>query len=360
MNRPIERQRRGARSARRPHGAAPSNPHRSQPPPDPPWSLVGFGLPKLYRNECFALTCDARVARDPVQRTWSARADPRAYQIAVLLGLHAYAFLWLEFDLGLEQVLVTFASALLVQYPCTRFWKLPRFDPKSACISANSLCLLLRTDLLLLAALAAAISIASKFVIRVNGKHVFNPTNLGLVALLTATDAVWVSPGQWGSVALLAGLMACLGGLVVHRALRSDVALAFALVYAALLFGRSLYLGEPMAIPIHRLQSGALLLFTFFMISDPKTTPDSRPGGRSSARWSPSARGTSSSACIRTNGLLWSLAFWSPLVPLLDRWLPAGATTGPPRAPDWPGSRHGPLSSPLATRAPLTAERILR
>ena len=53
---------------------------------------------------------------------------------------------------------------------------------------------------------------------------------------------------------------------------------AFIAFYCALMFGRSIYLGEPMAIPLHRLESGALLLFTFFMISDPKTTPDSRAG----------------------------------------------------------------------------------
>jgi len=46
--------------------------------------------------------------------------------------------------------------------------------------------------------------------------------------------------------------------------------------------GRSLYVGEPLTIPFHRLESGALLLFTFFMISDPKTTPDSRADGSSS------------------------------------------------------------------------------
>ena len=53
---------------------------------------------------------------------------------------------------------------------------------------------------------------------------------------------------------------------------------AFIVFYCALVFGRSLYLGEPLTIPLHRLESGALLLFTFFMISDPKTTPDSRAG----------------------------------------------------------------------------------
>ena len=96
--------------------------------------------------------------------------------------------------------------------------------------------------------------------------------------MLLLTDQVWVSPGQWGSVAFFAFLMACLGGLVVNRASRSDVTYAFIAFYCALMFGRSIYLGEPMAIPLHRLESGALLLFTFFMISDPKTTPDSRAG----------------------------------------------------------------------------------
>ena len=72
------------------------------------------------------------------------------------------------------------------------------------------------------------ITISSKFLLRLRGKHIFNPTNFGLVALLLMTDAVWVSPGQWGNVAFFGFLMACLGGLVVHRALRSDVAIAFA------------------------------------------------------------------------------------------------------------------------------------
>ena len=44
--------------------------------------------------------------------------------------------------------------------------------------------------------------------------------------------------------------------------------------WSAALLGRAAWLGDPPAIPLHQLQSGALLLFAFFMISDPKTTPD--------------------------------------------------------------------------------------
>ncbi|PYO55606.1 MAG: Na+-transporting NADH:ubiquinone oxidoreductase, subunit NqrB, partial [Candidatus Rokuibacteriota bacterium] len=72
----------------------------------------------------------------------------------------------------------------------------PGFDPRSALISGLSLCLLLRTNSLTLAVLTAALAIASKFVLRVGGKHVFNPTNFALVAMMLLTGAVWVSPGQ--------------------------------------------------------------------------------------------------------------------------------------------------------------------
>ena len=48
--------------------------------------------------------------------------------------------------------------------------------------------------------------------------------------------------------------------------------------YGLLLIGRALWLGDPLSIPLHQLQNGALLIFAFFMISDPKTTPNT-------ARW---------------------------------------------------------------------------
>ncbi|HEV7785505.1 MAG TPA: hypothetical protein VGQ28_09235 [Thermoanaerobaculia bacterium] len=149
--------------------------------------------------------------------------DPRLYQILVLACLLVYGVARLDFEIGAGRALLLLGTALLTQLACTRLARLPFFDPKSALISGLSLCLLLRTSSALLAALAAAVTIGSKFVLRVHGKHVFNPTNLGIVALMLATGHVWVSPGQWGSAAFLGFLVACLGGLVVNRAARSDV-----------------------------------------------------------------------------------------------------------------------------------------
>jgi Na+-translocating ferredoxin:NAD+ oxidoreductase RnfD subunit len=65
---------------------------------------------------------------------------------------------------------------------------------------------------------------------------------------------------------------------VLGAARRADIALFFLGTHAALLLARAVWLGDPLAIPLHQLQSGSLLIFTFFMISDPKTSPDSRLG----------------------------------------------------------------------------------
>ena len=122
------------------------------------------------------------------------------------------------------------------------------------------------------------IAIGSKFVLRIDGKHIFNPAGFAIVVLLITFEGVWISPGQWGSAVWFAALLCFFAILVLAAARRSDVAIFFLASHAALLFARAAWLGDPLAIPIHQLQSGSLLIFAFFMISDPRTTPDSRLG----------------------------------------------------------------------------------
>ena len=246
--------------------------------------------------------------------------DPRLYQVATLASLLVYGMGWLEFGVTFARVCVVLLTVVVTQAICDRL-RGASVNIRSALISGLSLCLLLRTNRTELAILAAVIAIAGKFV-RFRGKHIFNPTNGALVAMLLLTDQVWVSPGQWGSLVFFAFLMACVGGIVVTRAARADVTCAFIAYYCALLFGRSVYLGEPLGIPLHRLESGALLLFTFFMISDPKTTPDSRAGRVLFAALVAFGAWYVQFRLFRTNGLLWSLAACSLMVPLIDRLLP--------------------------------------
>jgi enediyne biosynthesis protein E5 len=274
--------------------------------------------------------------------------DPRLYQIATLAALLVYGWIWLEFDITPSRAALLLGAVLATQWLCSRIWGLARFDPRSALISALSLCLLFRTNEPALAVAAAVIAVASKFLVRIGHKHIFNPTNLAVVSLLLLSDRVWVSPGQWGSVAWFAFLMASAGSLVVTRAARADVTVAFLASWVALVAGRSWWLGEPVAIPLHRFQSGALLLFAFFMISDPKTTPDSRPGRLIFAALVALGAWYWQFRLFRTNGLLWSLAACSCLVPLIDRWLPAAAYAWP--APLVSPAKDAPYASPSRRR----------
>jgi Na+-transporting NADH:ubiquinone oxidoreductase subunit NqrB len=250
------------------------------------------------------------------------RFDPRLYQIGALALLLLYGIFALGFDITLLRAALLVGAAIGTQALCARLKNVP-FDPRSAAISGLSLSLLLRSESIALLLAGAVIAVASKFVVRIRGKHIFNPTNIAIVALMLLSKHVWVSPGQWVNVAFFGFLIACIGGLVVNRAARSDVTYAFIVAWSVLVIGRSLWVGEPLTIPIHRLENGALLLFTFFMISDPKTTPDSRAGRILFAALVAFGGWYINYRLFRTNGILWSLAAAALVVPLIDALLPA-------------------------------------
>ena len=254
--------------------------------------------------------------------TRNKKIDPRIYQITVLTVLVIYGVIFLDFEISMGYTVTVLFSTLATQYFCSKIVGLSRFDIRSPLISGLSLCLLLRTNYLSLAALAGLITIASKFFIRWNGKHLYNPTNFGLVAMLLLSNKVWVSPGQWGSAAFFGFLLACLGGFVVNHSRRSDVTYAFLFGYIGLLFGRSFWLGDPISIPLHQIQNGAFLIFTFFMISDPKTTPDSRTGRILFAFLVAIGAFLTQYYFYHTNGLLWSLVLVGMITPLLDCFIP--------------------------------------
>lgn len=244
--------------------------------------------------------------------------DPRYYQIAVLTSLVCYGVVALDFGIHWQNAVVIVTSALATQYLGTLCVGLPRFDPLSPLITSLSLTLLLRTDEAGLAAAAAVIAISSKFLIRMRSKHVFNPANLGLVTLILASDHAWVSSGQWGSATIGALTLACLGFLVLTRARRAETTLGFLLIYAALLFGRALWLGDPITIPLHQLQNGALLIFAFFMISDPKTAPNTATGRVIFGTIVATIAFAIQFVYYEPNGPILALIASAPAVPLID------------------------------------------
>lgn len=249
------------------------------------------------------------------------RLDPRIYQIIILSSLLVYGVIELDFEVHLARSILILSSALITQYLFTRYLGLGKFDPRSPLISGLSLCLLLRSDSIVLIILCTVITISSKYVLRWQGKHIFNPTNIGIVIMLLLFDNTWVSPGQWGNTAFMGFLIACIGGLVVNRAERSDVTYAFMIFFFSLIFGRAIWLGDPLVIPFHQIQNGALLIFTFFMISDPKTTPDTRIGRILFALIVSLVAYYFQFFLFNTNALFYALASSSLTVPIIDMFI---------------------------------------
>lgn len=236
----------------------------------------------------------------------------------MLGSLLCYGFFFLGLDLTSQHILTTLTTTLCSQYIFDRYYLGQKFEYKSGLITGLSLSLLLRSNFFYFSALAAFLAIGSKFIIRVNGKHVFNPANFGIITLALLCEEAWLSPAQWGSTTLLAFYLICCGMLVTTKAARIDLCLVFFASYAGLLFQRALYLGDPLSIPLHQLQSGALLIFSCFMITDPRVTPDARLPrllfGVAVALLAYYLR----FKLYWNNTPLYALYFLSPLVPILD------------------------------------------
>ncbi len=243
--------------------------------------------------------------------------DPRIWQIGVLAALLAVQLGWLDFGVSGWQAAVTIASTLLTESLACRVLA-RRLNWRSPLITGLSLSLLLRSYDPAIWALAGVMAIGSKYLIRVGGKHLFNPACFAIVALLP-TGYTWVSPGQWGAFAWSALLLSGSGALVLSRAHRVDTAAAFLLGYGGLLLGRCLLLGDPLTIPLHQVQSGALLIFGLFMVTDPRSTPDSRAGRILFAMLVAVTAFVLQFGWQVREGLFFALTLAAPLVPLLDR-----------------------------------------
>jgi enediyne biosynthesis protein E5 len=249
--------------------------------------------------------------------------DPRLFQIFAL-GILLAAGAWLrDFSLRPAQIALTFAAALATQRLTWRFYPPAARSYRSAIITALSLTLLLRAHNLLVHPLAAAVAISSKSLIRVRGKHLFNPATLGIVAALVLLPGSWVSPGQWGNDVALAGWFVALGALVTRRARRGDISWPFLGFYLGAIALRVAWFGQRWAVWTHQLSSGALLLFAFFMISDPMTSPNHRGGRIAHAAVVAALAYAWQFGLYRTNGLIWALFAASFAVPLWDLTMPA-------------------------------------
>lgn len=256
----------------------------------------------------------------------SLRLDPRYFQVIFQVIFLSYGILILSWEPDWIHYLFTIGGCLLFQYAFDsikekRFLKAREFDRWgfSVLISAMSLCLLLKTNDWYISLLAAFLTVSSKYVFKWNRKHIFNPSAFGIVATIWLTGNAWLSPGQWGSNAIMFFGAVTLGIIVVTRVQKLDVSLAFLLAYIGLLYWRQVYiLGWPVDYFIHSVSTGSLLLFTFFMISDPRTSPNHPIARIIWAVLVAVAAFYLAAFKWKYNTIIWVLVAAAPLVPVLD------------------------------------------
>ncbi|MEM9487284.1 MAG: RnfABCDGE type electron transport complex subunit D [Cyanobacteria bacterium P01_F01_bin.116] len=193
------------------------------------------------------------------------------------------------------------------------------FNWRSPLITALGLSLLLRTDHITTMAFATAIAIASKFLLKTNNKHFFNPANLGIIAALTLTNDAWVSPGQWGDEIWYAFIFTGAGGMVLKRVGRWDTTGMFLASYALLEAIRNLYLGWTWDVWSHRMINGSLLLFALFMVTDPRSIPNARPARLIWALAIAVLTFVLRNQFYLSTAVFWALFLLAPLTILLDK-----------------------------------------
>ena len=321
--------------------------------------------------------------------------DPRLKLSVVIISLQVLGQTVLGFKVSIAQILVTVGACAVVDAAVTLHRDRVLAWPASALLTGNSVAFILRASgtrhgdwwtlhgiqYFLLAALLA---LASKYFLRIGKRHIFNPSNVGLVWTFLIIGPVHVFPqylwwGPIGAPVVLALAVILLGAVWILRSVGMfAMAGAFWVTFAALvgifaLAGRS-FIAIWHTGPISGLSywrdiclSPELLIFVFFMMSDPKTTPRTRLGraiyGAATAvvaaallYWQPTEYG------IKV-AILASLTFVCALVPSIDAIvrrrqapLPAEGSRPPWRSPLAAGGwRHPALvaAALIAIAAPI-------
>lgn len=143
----------------------------------------------------------------------------------------------------------------------------------SAYVSGISVGMLVRSPEFWPYALCSAISITSKYVIRVDGRHIWNPSNLGIVAMLVlASDTVASLSVQWGNTLLPMAVVWIFGTVIISTLGRLHITGTYVASFVAFALLRSAVTGHPFLAEAAPITGPMYQLFIFFMITDPKTT----------------------------------------------------------------------------------------
>src|SRR3954471_11626509 len=146
-------------------------------------------------------------------------------------------------------------------------------NPASAYITGISVGILVRSPFFWPYFLCSLISITSKYVLRLRDRHLWNPSNFGLSAVLfLAPDTVSHLSIQWGNVVAPMAVIWLLGFLIVWRVGRLHISATYVAMFLLLSVVRSAVAGTPWLATVAPITGPMYQLFIFFMVTDPKTT----------------------------------------------------------------------------------------
>src|SRR5450631_4915184 len=178
-----------------------------------------------------------------------------------------------------QKTLLAIVTSIAVEMVLGR-WLLGKWPhPASAYITGISVGILIRSPAFWPYALCSAISITSKYVLRVKGRHIWNPSNFGIsVMLLLAAETVATLSIQWGNYLLPMLVIWALGSVIIWRLHRFHITGIYVASFVAFAFLRSWMTGSPWQSEIAPITGPMYQLFIFFMITDPKTTVRTKRG----------------------------------------------------------------------------------
>jgi hypothetical protein len=207
---------------------------------------------------------------------------PVAFMLFLYLALGVTI---LGFNRSPTQILVVVSTACLLDMLFAWLLKREKLFPFSGLITGLGLSILVNTAHgLLLPMIPVFFAIASKHLITVNGRHVFNPTLFGLVVGIVVSEGM-ISPSpayQWGGhIAVVAFIVTAAVLLFAFKIKRNTLILSFMFFYGINVAIRAWLTQHHVpaeAIILGTITSPAFYLFTFFMLPDPGTSPQSKWG----------------------------------------------------------------------------------
>ena len=176
-----------------------------------------------------------------------------------------------------EKTAVAIVAAIVTELVLGRIFYGKWLHLASAYITGISVGILVRSPAFWPYALCSVISIMSKYVLRIKGRHLWNPSNFGICVLLfLAADTVVSLSIQWGNFIWPMLVIWVLGSIIIWRARRFHISATYVASFFALAFLRSWITGDPWQAEIAPITGPMYQLFIFFMVTDPKTTVKSK------------------------------------------------------------------------------------